>query len=164
MKTNINKTTKVLFALYLIILVWVILFKLQFNFENLDSMRSINLIPFAESYLPSGRLNISEIVFNIIFFIPFGIFMKLIFPKESFIKTILIFFGFSILLEFCQYIFSIGVSDITDVISNTFGGLIGLSLSIPLYNKLDKKYQYIINRLAFICIIAVVVVTVLLNL
>lgn len=164
MKSNINKITKILFTLYLIILVWVILFKMQFNFGNLDSMRSINLIPFAESYLPSGKLNMSEIVFNIIFFIPFGIFMKLILPKESFMKTILIIFGFSFLLELCQYIFSIGVSDITDVISNTFGGLIGLSLSIPLYNKSEKKYQYIINILAFICIIAVVVVTVLLNL
>ncbi len=34
-----------LFIIYLVILVWVILFKLQFSLGDIDHARSINLIP-----------------------------------------------------------------------------------------------------------------------
>ena len=49
--------TRFLFILYLIVLTWVILFKMELDFSLLKNMndRSINLIPFAESVTINGK-------------------------------------------------------------------------------------------------------------
>lgn len=46
MKRKRKFGVSVLFLIYLALLVWIILFKLQFNINDLDTVRSINLIPF----------------------------------------------------------------------------------------------------------------------
>ena len=45
-KEKINYTVPILFLLYLALLIWIILFKLQFSIRDLDRVREINLIPF----------------------------------------------------------------------------------------------------------------------
>ena len=45
-KAGLNCLVPFLFAVYLILLVWIILFKLQLSIHELDRIRSINLIPF----------------------------------------------------------------------------------------------------------------------
>ncbi|HBY3589063.1 TPA: glycopeptide resistance protein VanZ1, partial [Clostridioides difficile] len=49
MKSRKHNITKGLFIVYIIILTWIILFKLQFDISSLETMnlRSINLVPFA---------------------------------------------------------------------------------------------------------------------
>ncbi len=61
--------------------------------------------------------------------IPFGFFLPLVGKKMNLIKTVLITTAFSISIEFLQ-LFSIAyrATDITDVITNTLGGLIGYCL------------------------------------
>lgn len=46
MKRKSNCLATILFLIYLALLVWIILFKLQFSISDLDKVRSINLIPF----------------------------------------------------------------------------------------------------------------------
>ena len=46
MKRKPNCLATILFLIYLALLVWIILFKLQFSISDLDKVRSINLIPF----------------------------------------------------------------------------------------------------------------------
>ncbi len=48
------------------------------------------------------------------------------FKRLSFSKKLGIIFLVSFLAELIQFLFGIGVADITDVITNTTGGLIGL--------------------------------------
>ena len=54
--------------------------------------------------------------------------------KNTWYKSLSIIFLFSIVIECLQFIFSLGASDITDVITNAFGGLLG----ILVYKLLDK--------------------------
>lgn len=43
---KLNYLIAVLFVVYMALLVWIILFKLQFSISELDTIRGINLIPF----------------------------------------------------------------------------------------------------------------------
>lgn len=77
--------TIALFIIYLFILTWIILFKLTLNFPDLDHLRSINLIPFSSSAIVNGQIALKEIVYNIIIFIPFGIYVKYVKTKVVFV-------------------------------------------------------------------------------
>ena len=53
-----KKITVCLSAIYLIILTWVILFKMALSVEMLPSLRNINLIPYGESAMANGTIDI----------------------------------------------------------------------------------------------------------
>ena len=112
------------------ILIWLVLFKLKFNFTPALNYhhRSLNLIPFAAPSIVHGEINYGEMVMNCVFFIPFGLLLNVNFKKTGFLSKIAFILGFSLTAELIQYIFAIGASDITDVITNTFGGFLGLTI------------------------------------
>ena len=98
------------------LLTWIIVFKFRFHISDLKYIRSINLIPF--------KANVTkEILINVILFIPLGMYLKRTLDNK-FLNILLISFIF----EALQYILHIGVSDITDIIMNTLGGIIGISI------------------------------------
>jgi len=53
-----------LLIFYLLALTWIIIFKLQFSFENLPHIKSINLIPFGQSVVVNGKMDFGEIIQN----------------------------------------------------------------------------------------------------
>ena len=106
---------------YLLILSWIILFKLQFSFSALDHIRQINLLPFGGSVIANGKIDFDEIINNVIVFIPVGAYFSLLFKNKSVLKAIGSVLGISFVYEIIQFIFAIGASDITDLISNTLG-------------------------------------------
>ena len=116
------------FALYLVLLTWIILFKLQFRLSDIDSGRSINLIPFYYSTSVGGKLHFKEVWNNILIFVPFGVFLSMLASRMKLRIKILIIFGISLFFEMMQYILAIGMTDITDVMTNVFGGIIGIEL------------------------------------
>ncbi|MEA4970095.1 MAG: VanZ family protein [Candidatus Pelethousia sp.] len=122
-----RKLTKILFAVYLAALTWIIVCKMSFSLYQ-DYARSINLIPFGASAVVNQGLDVSEILLNVLAFLPFGIYAGLLFPDWSFGKRILLFAGTSAAYEAMQYALAIGRSDITDLISNCLGGALGLLL------------------------------------
>lgn len=67
---NKEKRTKVvtiaLMVIYLVILTWIILFKMQFSIKDIGRFRSLNLIPFSESVIINGRMDFSEVYMNVI--------------------------------------------------------------------------------------------------
>ncbi|WP_172208161.1 VanZ family protein [Lactococcus hodotermopsidis] len=131
---------KILFISYLIVLVWVILFKmrldiLDFIYQGVyNSTRSLNLSPFSAS---GGR---AEVAFNFVIFIPYGCFLISLFEKWSFVKELMIIFLTSLLLEILQYLLAVGATDVTDLLVNTFGGLTGMLL-FSLFSKLFGKKE-----------------------
>lgn len=125
-----------LFAAYLIILTWIILFKAQINFSDL-AFRSLNLIPFSGMVSVRGRFGF-DFVMNFLAFLPFGFYMKLLFPKMRFWAQVLPIFGASLAFEILQYIFALGASDVNDLISNTLGGLAGIGVYV-LAKKIFKE-------------------------
>jgi glycopeptide antibiotics resistance protein len=128
------------FVLYLVILLWLVLFKLKVNISSVfhHHHRSLNLIPFAAPSRVHGEIGYGEMIYNCLFFIPFGLLLDVNFKKIGFLTKLVFIMIFSITIEVIQYIFAIGVTDITDVITNTSGGLIGLSL-YALCNKYIKS-------------------------
>jgi len=138
-KNNQNKITAGLFAVYLFALIWIIVFKMQFSFQGLPDFRKINLIPFADSANVNNQIYFNEIIYNVFAFIPFGIYIGMLKPSWSFLKKIAVIAGVSLLFEVLQFIFAIGASDITDLIGNTLGGIIGVGVYIVFCKLFSTK-------------------------
>lgn len=147
---NLKKLTMGLFVIYFIILTWVILFKMELDISLLQKMnfRSVNLIPFSASLEINGKIDVSEIILNIIAFIPFGIYFSIMNSRWKFIQKTLLFFGVSLFYEVMQYILAIGGSDITDLITNTLGGITGLGIYFLCSKLLGKNTIKVLNILA----------------
>lgn len=139
-KIEKNKTNrkdlliKISFILYIVLLTWIIVFKFRLNINDLKYIRTINLIPFKANNIVNG---LKETIINLILFIPSGMYLKYIF-KDKKLRNILIIIGTSLIYEITQYILHVGVSDITDIIMNTLGGLVGILL-VSIIVLLDKK-------------------------
>ena len=78
MKGKQKFLVSVLFLIYLALLVWIILFKLQFNINDLDTVRSINLIPFYYDKEIGTVFHLKEVFENLLIFVPMGIYLSLI--------------------------------------------------------------------------------------
>lgn len=150
--SKIKKWTKVLFIIYLIALIWIIVFKFNVPFLRLGYMRSINLIPFNRFLIINGEIDFREIIMNVVIFMPLGIYSGILFRKWTIGKKIFLFFLISFICEAFQFILGIGASDITDIINNTLGGIIGLLIykGIEKISKDSNKAQKFINIIATI--------------
>ena len=148
--SKINRPTNVLFIIYLIALFWIILFKFNVPFSNLGYMRNVNLIPFSESLIINGKLDLGEIIMNVVIFVPLGIYVGAIFKKWAPMKNLLFILSISLVCEVFQFILGIGASDITDVITNTAGGIIGLII----YKGIEKIFKNSVRTQKFINVIA----------
>lgn len=84
-------------------------------------------------------------------------------PKWSLSKKIVSCLGVSFIFELFQFIFSIGASDITDLIGNTLGGIIGMGI-FCIFTKIFKTRELgIINIIALISTITIGVILSLLT-
>ena len=145
-----DRLTAVLFIIYLVALCWILMFKLGVRFSYMENRR-INLIPFRKFLFSNGKIDTGETILNIIIFIPLGIYTGILFKRRLFRNKILLFFSISLLFEVLQFIFRAGAFDITDIITNTSGGLIGLLL----FELTDKIFNNTAKTQKFINIIAV---------
>ena len=143
-----QKITTGLLVIYLLILTWIILFKMQVTTEMLPSIRNINLIPYRQSVIVNGRIDFSEILNNAIAFIPVGVYVAMLKPEWSFIKKALPSAGISLIYEVLQYIFGIGATDITDVINNTIGGIVGVCIAALFFTMFKEKAYKVLHAVA----------------
>ena len=105
-------------------------------------MQTLNLTPFLwyMQSLKAGHMNriFSEIVPNIILFIPLGIFLPIVIKNARKIYILMIMITFiSFLMEFMQY-FMGRSSDIDDLIMNISGGITGYVI-FKLLNNIFKS-------------------------
>ncbi|HBF3389408.1 TPA: VanZ family protein [Clostridioides difficile] len=145
-----KKVTLGLLIFYLIALIWIIIFKLQFSFEYLPHIRNINLIPFGESVIVNGKMDLSEIIQNALAFIPLGLFIHVLWEQKSLLKQFIPIVCTSLLFEVIQFTFAIGATDITDLISNSLGGIIGVILAITISKVTRKNWIQFINIISLI--------------
>lgn len=124
---NPNKLTIALLVIYLIALAWIIVLKFGIDFPNMGAERSINLIPYSRPLVLNGKANLGEIILNVLIFIPLGLYVGVLFRSWSILKKIGLFFLVSLVCEVTQFILAIGAFDVTDLINNTSGGIIGLT-------------------------------------
>lgn len=93
----------------------------------------------------NGKLQISEIIDNVLAFVPFGIFMGMLREQATFWKRLVPIFGVSLLYEAFQYLFGIGASDITDLLANTLGGILGIGIYLLAGRIFGKQVGKVLN-------------------
>lgn len=162
---NSYKATSILLTIYLFILTFGIVFKMGLA---VSGVRSINLIPYGSSVIVNGKLYTRELIENVIAFIPLGCYISMLKTDLSFTKKILPIFGVSLLFEITQFIFALGASDITDLINNTLGGVIGILIYFILTKifKSDLKLNKVINifaSLGTICLVLLLTILIISN-
>lgn len=144
---NFKKTSKLnlflftSFYIYLFYVLHLTLLPIDFtpnpmlSSENFDFLKFTNFTPFIDIIIrKDGAL--TDIVLNIIMTIPFGFFMPLLFKFKK-LQTIFSAFLFSLFIECSQLLITIfflnaRICDVTDVISNTFGGFLGVNMFFAL--------------------------------
>ena len=139
-----NKLINVLFIIYLIALFWILLFKFGVRFSYMEN-RNVNLIPF-------DKIDVAEIILNVVIFIPLGIYAGVLFKRWGFVKKLFFFFLISLMFEGLQFIFKIGAFDITDIITNISGGIIGSLI----FEAIEKLFNNSVRSRKFITIIAAI--------
>lgn len=125
-----------LFAAYLLILLWLVLFKFSYDpFSVIRDFqtRSLNLIPFAYA-------RNSEMIANLVAFSPFGMMLGVNFKQVDWRYKIAVIFAFSVAVEIIQYCLAIGATDITDIIMNTLGGTLGLAFYLAASRQTNDRF------------------------
>ena len=131
------------FICYILLLIKILFLSRISHLEH----RSINLIPFYSimEYISGSSANIkafafSNVVGNIVIFIPLGTYLSLFKNDKRVITNLLFIFIVSLFVEIIQGLLGIGASDIDDIILNCLGGLIGiLGYKFLLFILRDEK-------------------------
>jgi glycopeptide antibiotics resistance protein len=146
-----KKVTIVLFIIYAIVLFWILLFKLGVRFSYMGN-RNVNLIPFSEFLISKNKIDVGEIILNVVIFVPLGIYAGVLFKRWTFRINLLFFFLTGLMFEVLQFILKVGAFDITDIITNTLGGIIGLMV----FTTIEKSFSNSIKSQIFINILAAI--------
>lgn len=160
-----NKFTGILFIIYLLILCWVLVLKLGVSFSYMGERR-VNLLPFADYVATHGRIDKTEMVLNVLVFIPLGMYIALLFTSRSFAGRMVRIFLVSVGIECLQWVLGTGAFDTTDIVTNSLGGMIGL-ITVVLLIQLTKqpgKVQLWLNWIALPCTGVLVLLLVMLKL
>jgi glycopeptide antibiotics resistance protein len=148
---TVRKLTAVLFVIYLVALLWILIFKLGVRFTYMGERR-VNLIPFGAPLMSHGKMDKSEMILNTVIFVPLGVYAGILFERWKFGKKVFLFFLTSLVIESLQFILREGAFDITDIITNTFGGIIGLMIC----NAIEKLFGNTFRARKFISIVAAI--------
>ena len=135
--------SNIVFGAYLFLLTWLVLFKFAFTIEEIPHLRQLNLIPLHYETSVKPIMHIKEVVYNILVFVPAGVYFTAFFGERKWWEGIGASFLISLSFEIIQWIFSIGVSDIT--LGNTLGGVLGTLLFVLFGKILSKKRMRVIN-------------------
>jgi glycopeptide antibiotics resistance protein len=125
------------FACYILFLIKLLILSRVSPLEPFGSqetlVRSINLIPFYSitEYISGSTANLkrfafSNLVGNIVIFIPLGVYLPLLKRDKRVIPNLLFIFIMSLFVEIMQGLLGIGASDIDDIILNCLGGWVGI--------------------------------------
>lgn len=130
----------------LVLSVTLMPFPMPFRIVNNYFYETINLIPFRDVILNHDRA-VEEVILNIIMMMPFG-FLYPIIRKVKLMKTVKMTFLFSLCIESTQLLSTwwdrsyVRFFDITDIITNTFGGLVGYIIYVAMKPVIDRVGQW----------------------
>lgn len=144
-----SRALAVLFAIYLVLLVWGILWKFTIPWigEAAGLPHPVKLLPF----VPDGVADASdplEVLANVLLFVPFGLYLGLLAPGWRWWMRVAALAGTSLVLETVQHLISTGSFDTSDVIANTVGGLAGAGALELLRRRLGPRLVPVMTRVA----------------
>ncbi|MFC7876936.1 VanZ family protein [Isoptericola sp. NPDC057391] len=134
-----------LFAAYLALVVWTVLWKLDVPRVGDAGERVVKLVPFAAT-AHAGPSDPVELVLNLAIFLPFGVYLGLLAPRWPWWRVAGTLAGASAFLEVAQYVLAVGNSDVTDVVVNTAGGLAGLGVVVLARRALRARTATVVTR------------------
>ena len=155
---DLKKIINITVVLYMLFLIWALLFKLndmgqiRISYYLLKSMTPkerflYDIVPFEFTY--PVRLQQFVVLLNAFIFAPFGLILPIKDNKIKIFKHLLICFLISLSFEIIQFFTMIGCFATDDLITNTFGYLIGLlgfkTIFVKLSDKMKFKLVYIFN-------------------
>lgn len=119
----------ILFLLYLAIVLRITVFRSTFTLQNLCQNGKIILTLF-DGYIDLIRRGewfafTYLFVGNIIWFVPFGMYLQYMGKQRKLLHIAISGFLFSLLIETLQYVFGTGFSELDDLVLNTLGAWIG---------------------------------------
>lgn len=119
----------ILFLLYLAIVLRITVFRSTFTLQNLCQNGRIVLTLF-DGYIDLIRRGdwfafTYLFVGNIIWFVPFGMYLQYMGKQRKLLHIAIDGFLFSLLIETLQYVFGTGFSELDDLVLNTLGAWIG---------------------------------------
>lgn len=116
-----------LFVVYIVCVCALTLLNRGVHYEG-----SVNLALFSsyrEAWYEFSLRDWQYIYFNIAMFVPFGIFLPLLFKRFSALRwTLLATLLFTAFIEILQYITGVGIFELDDLFNNLLGALIGFGL------------------------------------
>lgn len=149
----------VVFSLYIAFLFKLLIMSRFSGFDLSNRVRTFNLVPFhsIELYARSSTgsfkaFAISNVLGNIIAFVPLGVAFMVFRSKKSVIKSTFQIFLISVLAEVVQWFLAIGVFDIDDIILNTTGGLLGV-LTYKIMYLILKDETKVKSLIAVLCVL-----------
>lgn len=158
------------FLCFLIILVWLIIFKLTnlntvFDYHHIFYVKPLSYRFIYGFSFYSAKENLSNFIFgdflpNILVFIPFGLFLPLLVYEHRFLNLLLTSFFISLFFEVFQLFTTLGCFSVGDLISNTLGFIFGYFIYL-IFNKKTHftkitKVSFIITLISLpICIYAI---------
>ncbi|MDQ0375076.1 VanZ family protein [Cellulomonas humilata] len=116
-----------LFVVYLLLLTWAVLWKLELPWAGEAGWRIVKLVPFVATS-GAGASTPFDVLANLALFVPLGLYLGLLVPSWRSWKVACAAAAASLGLEVAQYVLAVGSSDLTDVVVNTAGALLGLAL------------------------------------
>lgn len=111
--------------LYLLFIIVVTLVNRQITVGKYGRFQIIPFWSYYEAIMNNHYLWY-EIFLNYLLFVPFGVLYYQILKVNPFKRTLLIGIGVSITIEIIQFVFSIGLFELDDIIGNTLGCLLGI--------------------------------------
>jgi glycopeptide antibiotics resistance protein len=135
------RLSSIIFGLVYVIILFYALFFKTVNIRA--GMNGVNLVPFSTimPYIKKAITNLNgpaimNILANIFLFIPLGFYVEVMLKKRKMIIKIMIILLIPIIVELIQFVWSLGICDVDDVILNAIGGLLG----ILVFKVVEKLY------------------------
>jgi glycopeptide antibiotics resistance protein len=147
-----------MFVAYLVLLTWLVLWKLEVPFFGDGSERQVKLVPFVATARAGASAPV-EVLANILLFVPFGGYLRLLAPSTRWWRLAAVVAATSVLFEVGQYLLAVGRSDLSDVVANTAGAVLGLGLVGLVRLRLRDGTRPVMTRVcAGLTVVAVVAV------
>ena len=135
---------------YMIVLIWIISFKMNMEQPIFECMYYFGQFTLKERFMISlstfkfeGLFNDwKDVLVNMCFFMPLGVYCFELIKKHKFIKGLGIAILLTLLLEIVQLFTTVGYFTFSDLVSNTLGYIIGYFLYLLLNKLLKQKIMY----------------------
>ena len=159
-KKTLDTLSRLVFASYMIIFIWIVIFKCGFVDDLKITHKYISSLTIYQRIINPAEIqsliyriqigeyfhrSILEPLLNIVIFVPVGLYVTFFQNEKRIFNTYLISFAISMAIELIQLTTMIGGFSFLDLVTNTIGGIAGYFAYKLIYNESRVKVLNIIS-------------------